>query len=88
MKYVVCNADEGDPGAYIDKYLMEKQPHSVLLGMMVAGWFCGAQVGVLYIRAEYPDSITTINAAAQELRDALAVQGGRHRHQHQIGPRP
>jgi NADH:ubiquinone oxidoreductase subunit F (NADH-binding) len=56
VKYIVCNADEGDPGAYIDKYLMEKQPHSVLLGMMVAGWFAGAETGVLYIRAEYPDS--------------------------------
>ncbi|MEK6230950.1 MAG: transposase, partial [Luteolibacter sp.] len=56
-KYVVCNADEGDPGAYIDKYLMEERPHSVLLGMMVCGWFIGAEVGVLYVRAEYPDSI-------------------------------
>ena len=70
VKYVVCNADEGDPGAYIDKYLMEEQPHSVLLGMIAAGWYCGAQVGVLYIRAEYPDSITRVNAAIQELRDS------------------
>jgi NADH-quinone oxidoreductase subunit F len=70
VKYIVCNADEGDPGAYIDKYLMEEQPHSVLLGMMVAGWFCGARTGVLYIRAEYPDSVTRMNAAVQELRDA------------------
>jgi NADH-quinone oxidoreductase subunit F len=70
VKYIVCNADEGDPGAYIDKYLMEEQPHSVLFGMLVAGWFAGAQVGVLYIRAEYPDSITRMNAAVQELRDA------------------
>lgn len=70
VKYIVCNADEGDPGAYIDKYLMEHQPHSVLFGMMVAGWFSGAQVGVLYIRAEYPESITRMNAAVRELRDA------------------
>lgn len=70
VKYVVCNADEGDPGAYIDRYLMEHQPHSVLLGMLVAGWFCGAKVGVLYIRAEYPESITRINAAIGELRAA------------------
>ncbi|MBI1841436.1 MAG: formate dehydrogenase [Verrucomicrobia bacterium] len=70
VKYIVCNADEGDPGAYIDKYLMEQQPHLVLLGMMAAGWFCGANVGVLYIRAEYPDSIARMNAAVQELRDA------------------
>ena len=70
VKYIVCNADEGDPGAYIDKYLMEERPHSVLLGMMVAGWFAGAEVGVLYIRAEYPDSVTRINEAVAELHDA------------------
>jgi NADH:ubiquinone oxidoreductase subunit F (NADH-binding) len=70
IKYIVCNADEGDPGAYIDKYLMEEQPHAVLLGMMVAGWFCGAGVGVLYIRAEYPDSVTRINAAIADLQSA------------------
>jgi NADH-quinone oxidoreductase subunit F len=69
-KYIVCNADEGDPGAYIDKYLMEKQPHSVLLGMMVAGWFAGAENGILYIRAEYPDSVTIINEAIEDLRAA------------------
>ncbi len=67
VKYVVCNADEGDPGAYIDKYLMEKQPHSVLLGMMVAGWYAGAETGVLYIRAEYPDSVTIVNQAIADL---------------------
>jgi NADH:ubiquinone oxidoreductase subunit F (NADH-binding) len=70
VKYIVCNADEGDPGAYIDKYLMEKQPHSVLLGMMVAGWFAGAEHGILYIRAEYPDSVTIINEAIEDLRAA------------------
>lgn len=67
VKYIVCNADEGDPGAYIDKYLMEKQPHSVLLGMMVAGWFAGAETGVLYIRAEYPDSVRIVDAAIADL---------------------
>ena len=66
-KYIVCNADEGDPGAYIDKYLMEHQPHSVLFGMMVAGWFAGAEAGVLYIRHEYPDSVRIINDAIEEL---------------------
>jgi NADH-quinone oxidoreductase subunit F len=70
VKYIVCNADEGDPGAYIDKYLMEKQPHSVLLGMMVAGWFAGAEVGILYIRAEYPDSVRIVNDAIAELHAA------------------
>lgn len=70
VKYIICNADEGDPGAYIDKYLMEKQPHSVLLGMMVAGWYAGAETGVLYIRAEYPDSITLVNQAIADLHAA------------------
>lgn len=70
VKYIVCNADEGDPGAYIDKYLMEKQPHSVLLGMMVAGWYAGAETGILYIRAEYPESITIVNEAIEDLRSA------------------
>ena len=68
VKYIVCNADEGDPGAYIDKYLMEKQPHSVLLGMMVAGWFAGAETGILYIRAEYPDSVRIIDEAIADLQ--------------------
>jgi NADH:ubiquinone oxidoreductase subunit F (NADH-binding) len=70
IKYIVCNADEGDPGAYIDKYLMEEQPHAVLLGMMVAGWYAGAGHGVLYIRAEYPDSITRTNEAIAQLQEA------------------
>ncbi len=70
VKYIVCNADEGDPGAYIDKYLMEQRPHSVLLGMMVAGWFAGAESGVLYIRAEYPDSIICVEKAIAELHAA------------------
>lgn len=70
IKYIVCNADEGDPGAYIDRYLMEERPHSVLLGMMVAGWFAGASVGILYIRAEYPESVRLINEAIEDLRSA------------------
>lgn len=70
VKYIVCNADEGDPGAYIDKYLMEERPYSVLFGMMAAGWFCGARHGVAYVRAEYPDSVTRMLDAVQQLRDA------------------
>lgn len=66
-KYIVCNADEGDPGAYIDRYLMEKSPHSVLFGMMAAGYLVGSEVGVLYIRAEYPESIKTIEETIEEL---------------------
>ena len=68
-KYIVCNADEGDPGAYIDRYLMEERPHSVLFGMIVAGYLVGSEVGVLYIRAEYPESIKTIEETIEELQE-------------------
>ncbi len=67
-KYIVCNADEGDPGAYIDRYLMEEQPHSVLFGMLLAGYLVGSEVGVLYIRYEYPDSIRIIEEAIRDLQ--------------------
>ncbi len=66
-KFIVCNADEGDPGAYTDRYLLEKQPHSVLFGMMVAAYVAGASNGVLYIRAEYPESIAVVKSAIGEL---------------------
>lgn len=67
-KFIVCNADEGDPGAYSDRYLLEQQPHSVLLGMMLAGYIIGASTGVLYIRAEYPEAIEITQAAIDVLR--------------------
>ncbi|HEY6063646.1 MAG TPA: NADH-ubiquinone oxidoreductase-F iron-sulfur binding region domain-containing protein [Chitinophagaceae bacterium] len=66
-KFIVCNADEGDPGAYSDRYLLEQQPHSVLLGMMIAGYIAGADIGVVYIRAEYPESITVTQNAIDDL---------------------
>lgn len=69
VKFVVCNADEGDPGAYSDRYLLEQQPHRVLLGMMLAGYIIGASWGVLYIRGEYPESIAICEAAIQALHD-------------------
>jgi NADH-quinone oxidoreductase subunit F len=67
-KFIVCNADEGDPGAYSDRYLLEHQPHSVLLGMMIAGYITGAKYGVMYIRAEYPESIEITQKAIDDLR--------------------
>lgn len=67
QKYIVCNADEGDPGAFSDMYLMEHQPHKVLFGMMAAGLISGANYGVLYIRAEYPNSIRRIQEAIDQL---------------------
>jgi len=69
QKYIVCNADEGDPGAYSDMYLMEHQAHKVLFGMYMAGLTVGANTGVLYIRAEYPDSIKIVNKAINELKE-------------------
>ena len=65
-KFIVCNADEGDPGAYSDRYLMEHQPELVLLGMIMAGYMAGASYGVIYIRAEYPESITTIEKTVRD----------------------
>lgn len=70
QKYIVCNADEGDPGAYSDRYLLEQQPLSVLFGMLVAGYIIGANRGVLYIRGEYPESVEIINKAISELEIA------------------
>ncbi|OFY87139.1 MAG: formate dehydrogenase [Bacteroidetes bacterium RIFCSPLOWO2_12_FULL_35_15] len=68
QKFIVCNADEGDPGAYSDRYLLEQQTHSVLSGMMIAGYIMGADKGVLYIRAEYPEAIEITQKAIDELR--------------------
>lgn len=62
-KYVVCNADEGDPGAFSDKWLLEERPHAVLGGMLAVARIIGATAGVLYIRAEYPEAIRAIQAA-------------------------
>ena len=75
VKYVVCNGDEGDPGSYIDRYLMERQPHAVLLGMMVAGWCAGAGEGIVYIRAEYPECVPAVRKAIDELEVAGLLGG-------------
>lgn len=68
-KFIVCNADEGDPGAFSDRYIMEERPHSLLMGMMIAGFIAGAQWGVLYIRGEYPESVEIITNAIEALRN-------------------
>lgn len=68
-KYVVCNADEGDPGAFSDRYLLEQQALKVLFGMIACGYVIGSKQGFLYIRGEYPDSIETINNALVKLRE-------------------
>ncbi|MGI9190598.1 MAG: NADH-ubiquinone oxidoreductase-F iron-sulfur binding region domain-containing protein [Chitinophagaceae bacterium] len=68
LKFIVCNADEGDPGAYSDRYMLEQQTHRVLLGMILAGYIVGASWGVVYIRGEYPESIRACEAAIAELK--------------------
>lgn len=70
VKFIICNADEGDPGAYSDRYLLEERPHSVLFGMLISGYVTGASYGVLYIRAEYPESISIVQEAINELKTA------------------
>ncbi|NND33460.1 MAG: formate dehydrogenase, partial [Saprospiraceae bacterium] len=70
VKFIICNADEGDPGAYSDRYLLEERPHSVLFGMLVAGLVTGAEYGVIYIRAEYPDSVRIMQEAINDIRQA------------------
>lgn len=68
IKFIICNADEGDPGAYSDRYLLEQQPHSVLFGMIVSGFVTGAKYGVIYIRAEYPEAAVIVQEAIDQLR--------------------
>ncbi|AXT21174.1 formate dehydrogenase [Flavobacteriaceae bacterium AU392] len=67
-KFIICNADEGDPGAYSDRYLLEERPHSVLFGMLISGYVTHANYGVVYIRAEYPEAATIVQNAIDELR--------------------
>ena len=68
-KYVVCNADEGDPGAFSDRYLLEEQPLKVLFGMVICAYIISSKQGFVYIRGEYPESITITNDALAKLRE-------------------
>jgi len=68
-KYVVCNADEGDPGAFMDRSVLEGEPHSVLEGMIIAGCTIGAQKGYIYVRAEYPLAVKRLQGAIQQATD-------------------
>lgn len=72
-KFIICNADEGDPGAYSDRYLLEERPYSVLFGMIVAGYITGASWGVLYIRAEYPEAVQIVKDAVEDLRSKSLI---------------
>ena len=68
-KYIVCNADEGDPGAFMDRAVLEGDPHRVLEGMMIAGIAIGASQGLIYVRAEYPLAVKRLQLAINELRE-------------------
>ena len=69
QKYLICNADEGDPGAFMNRSLIESDPHAVLEGMLIAGYAIGASKGVIYIRAEYPLAIERLKKAIAQMRE-------------------
>ena len=69
QKYMVCNADEGDPGAYMDRSTLEGDPHSVLEAMVIAGYAIGASKGFIYIRAEYPLAIHRLQVAIKQAKE-------------------
>ena len=69
IKYVICNADEGDPGAYMDRSLLEGNPHSVLEGMIIGAYAIGVHEGYVYVRNEYPLAVINIGIAIQQARE-------------------
>lgn len=68
-KYIICNGDEGDPGAFMDRSIMEGDPHSVLEGMLIAGYAVGAKEGYIYVRAEYPLAVKRLQKAVCDARE-------------------
>ncbi len=69
VKYVICNADEGDPGAYMDRSILEGDPHTVLEGMTIGGYAIGAHTGIIYCRAEYPLAVATLREAIKQAEE-------------------
>ncbi len=69
VKYILCNADEGDPGAFMDRSILESDPHAVLEGMIIGGKAIGAKKGYIYVRAEYPLAIERLNIAITQARE-------------------
>ena len=69
QKYVVCNADEGDPGAFMNRSVLEGDPHALLEAMTIAGYTIGATVGYIYIRAEYPLAVERLKIAIKQAED-------------------
>ncbi|HZC24662.1 MAG TPA: hypothetical protein VE866_15075, partial [Candidatus Binatia bacterium] len=68
-KYIICNADEGDPGAYMNRNEIESDPHSLLEGMIIGGYVMGATEGIIYVRAEYPLAVHRLNRALEQARE-------------------
>ena len=68
-KYIICNADEGDPGAFMDRSVLEGDPHAVLEAMTIAGYAIGANKGYIYIRAEYPLAVERLKIAIKQARE-------------------
>jgi NADH-quinone oxidoreductase subunit F len=68
-KYLICNADEGDPGAYMNRNEIESDPHSLLEGMIIGGFVTGAQQGIIYIRAEYPLAVHRLARAVEQAKE-------------------
>ncbi len=69
QKYVVCNGDEGDPGAFMDRSILEGNPYAVIEGMMIAGYAIGASEGYFYVRAEYPTAVSRLRNAIQQMNE-------------------
>lgn len=69
QKYIVCNADEGDPGAFMDRSILEGDPHTVIEGMLLGGYAIVANMGYIYVRAEYPIAVERMSAAIEEARN-------------------
>lgn len=69
QKFILCNADEGDPGAFMDRSLIEGDPHTLIEGMMIGGYAIGANMGYIYVRAEYPIAVERLSAAINEARE-------------------
>ena len=78
VKYVICNGDEGDPGAFMDRLVLESDPHRVLEGLAIAAYAIGADEGYLYIRAEYPLAVRTRARRPSGRRKSAAFLGGLH----------
>ena len=69
QKYIICNADEGDPGAFMDRSILEGDPHAVIEGLIIGGYAIGATVGYIYARAEYPIAITRLQIAIEQAKE-------------------